>query len=118
MRDYKKIKAWELADKLTVKIYEATRSYPKEETYGLISQMRRCSVSIPANICEGSARAHQKEYLQYLYIAKSSARELEYYLHLSNKLALKSDDYKSLQTLCTETIHVLYGLIQAVSKQT
>ena len=118
MRDYRKIKAWQTADELAVKIYETTRQFPKEEMYGLTSQMRRAAVSAAANIAEGSARAHQKEYLQFLFIAKSSARELEYYIHLSNKLGyFKETEFKELEKMSTESIHILFGLIRAVSNQ-
>jgi four helix bundle protein len=61
MRDYTKIAAWQLADDLTVAIYERTRSFPKEEMYGLTSQLRRASYSVPANIVEGSARESKKD---------------------------------------------------------
>ena len=116
MRDYKKIKAWSLADQLAIKIYEITKKYPKEEMYGLISQMRRAAVSVPANIAEGSARNSHKEYLQFLFIARSSARELDYYAHLSYKLGYIGDlKFRILSDQCSETLRVLFGLIQAVS---
>ena len=116
MRDYKNIKAWQLADKLTLKIYEFTKSYPKDELYGLVSQMRRAAISVPANIAEGSARISNKDYLRFLFIARSSARELEYYIHLSHKLTYIGDmRFRELSDLCSETLRVLFGLIQAVS---
>ena len=65
MRDYRKIDAWKLADDLTVAIYQLTRVFPKEELYGLTSQLRRAACSVPANIAEGSARESQKEYLHF-----------------------------------------------------
>ncbi len=82
-RDFKKILTWQRADDLVVRIYEITQNFPKEELYGLTSQLRRAAVSVPANIVEGSSRGHKREYLQFLYIAKSSLAEVEYYLHLS-----------------------------------
>ncbi len=116
MRNYKNIKAWQLADKLAIKVYEATKSFPKEEVYGLTSQMRRAAVSVPANVAEGSGRAHNKEYLQFLFIARSSARELEYYIHLSFELEYIGDlKLRVLSEMCDETLRVLFGLIQAVS---
>ena len=66
MRDYTKIMAWRLADDLTVAIYERTRGFPKEEMYGVTSQIRRSSFSVPANIAEGASRNSQKEYLHFL----------------------------------------------------
>ena len=118
MRDYRKIKAWEASDRLTLNIYEATKRFPKDETYGLRSQMRRAAVSVPANIAEGSGRASNKEYLQYLYIARSSAREVEYYIQLSYNLGYIEDMVRrKLSELTDETLSILYGLIQSVSNQ-
>ena len=116
MRDYRKIRAWEASDRLTLKVYEATKRFPKDEMYGLTSQMRRAAVSVPANIAEGSGRASNKEYLQYLYIARSSAREVEYYVQLSFKLGYIEDMLRqNLTKLTDETLSILYGLIQSVS---
>ena len=116
IRDYKKIKAWQVADKLAVKVYETTRSYPKDEIYGLTSQIRRAAVSIAANIAEGSGRSTQKDYLHFLTIARSSAREVEYYIDLSYKLKYIGElRLRILTELCSETHRVLFGLIQAVT---
>jgi hypothetical protein len=68
MRDYMKIEAWRLADDLAVRVYEITRSFPKVERYGLTSQLRRASYSVPANIAEGSSRESKRDYLHFLYI--------------------------------------------------
>ncbi|HKI68980.1 MAG TPA: four helix bundle protein [Verrucomicrobiae bacterium] len=75
MRDYRKIEAWMLSDDLTVAVYEQTRSFPCEEMYGLTSQLRRASYSVPANIVEGSSRESKKDYLHFLYIARGSLSE-------------------------------------------
>jgi four helix bundle protein len=83
MRDYTKIEAWRLADDLTVAIYECTRSFPKEEVYGLTSQLRRAAYSVPANIVEGASRASKKDYLHFLYIARGSLSETQYFVHLA-----------------------------------
>ncbi len=82
-RDFKNIKAWQYADDLAVLAYSKTRSFPKEELYGITSQLRRAVVSVPANIAEGANREHKKEYLHFLYIARGSMAETEYLLHLS-----------------------------------
>lgn len=63
-RDYTKIKAWQLADELALLVYKATKKFPKSEIWGLTSQMRRATVSVPANIVEGSARKNRKEYMK------------------------------------------------------
>ena len=85
-RIYKNIIAWQLADQLTKLIYKATKKFPKEELYGLSSQLRRATLSVPCNIVEGSSRGTDKEYVRFLYIAKGSLSETEYLLHLSNSL--------------------------------
>ncbi len=85
---YKKLKVWQESHKLALLIYSLTRNYPKSEIFGLISQMRRAAISVPANIVEGQARKARKEFIQFLYIAKGSLVELEYFLELSLDLRL------------------------------
>ena len=75
-RDFKRIKVWQLADELVLNVYQATKTFPKEELYGIVSQLRRTAVSIPTNVAEGSPRKSNKEYLQFLYIAKGSLEKL------------------------------------------
>ena len=118
-RDFKKIGAWELADDLCVEIYGVTRRFPKEELYGLTSQIRRSAVSVPANIAEGAGRQHKKEYLHFLYIAKGSLAETRYHLHLSRRLGYLSDDeYGRLDALQNEAASTLQGLIASVQRET
>ncbi|QEC77307.1 four helix bundle protein [Mucilaginibacter ginsenosidivorax] len=100
--DYKKyieLNVWIEARKLVSEVYSATRSFPKEEQFGLSNQMRRCSVSIPSNIAEGCGRNHKKDSLQFFYIARGSLYELETQLFLSNDLnfieKLQLDKYLS-----------------------
>lgn len=114
----RKIKAWQLADRLVIEAYRVTKSFPREEIYGLTSQMRRCAVSVPANIVEGSLRKNLKEYAQFLYISMGSLGELEYYLHLANELGyLSEEQYKTLNPLREETGKTLFGLIRWVEEQ-
>jgi four helix bundle protein len=118
MRDYTKIDAWRLADDLTVAIYQATKTYPREEIYGVISQLRRASYSVPANICEGSSRESKKDYLHFLYIARGSLSETQYFIHLSRRLGYLSDaDAECLMRQTQETFACLHGLIRAVEKE-
>ena len=79
MRDYTKIEAWKLADDLTVAVYERTRAFPREEIYGLTAQLRRASYSVPANIVEGASRESKRDYLHFLYIARGSLSETQYF---------------------------------------
>ena len=92
MRDYTKIQAWKLADDLTVSLYEHTRAFPREETYGLTSQLRRASYSVPANIADGSSRESKRDYLHFLYIARGSLSETQYFIHLSKRLGYLSTE--------------------------
>jgi len=114
-RRYQSIKAWQLADNLAVAVYAVTQDLPVEERFGLISQMRRASVSVAANIAEGSSRSSRKEYFQFLSIARGSLSELRYYLHLANRLGyLNAQKHVQLDGLCDEAARVLYGLMKAV----
>ncbi|MEK6537900.1 MAG: four helix bundle protein [Nitrospirota bacterium] len=117
-RDFKNIKAWQYADDLTVLVYSKTNYFPKEELYGLTSQLRRAAASVPTNIAEGASREHKKEYLHFLYIARGSAGETRYLIHLANRLEyLKKSDYEELERLREETAKTLHGLISAVRKE-
>ncbi len=114
-RDYRKIKAWQLADDLVVLIYKSTTNFPKSELYGLISQIRRAVVSTAANIVEGASRKTKPDYSHFLYIARGSLAEVGYYIHLSKRLGfISSDEYVRLNKLQQETASTLYGLIKSV----
>jgi four helix bundle protein len=118
MRDYTKIETWKLADDLTVAVYERTRSFPKEEVYGLTSQLRRASYSVPANIVEGSSRDSKKDYLHFLYIARGSLSETQYFIHLAARLGyLSSEEAVRLHEQTKLTFGCLHGLIRAVEKE-
>jgi four helix bundle protein len=119
MRDYTKIQAWKLADDLTVAIYEITRQFPREELYGLISQIRRAMYSVPANIAEGSSRGTKRDYLHFLYIARGSLTEGQYFIDLSQRLGyLSPERSEELMGRTKQTFACLHGLIQAVEKET
>lgn len=112
MRDHSKLRAFELADEVVVLIYKFTVNFPKEELYGLTSQMRRAAVSVPSNIVESCARESQSDYLRFLYIAFGSLRELRYQLDLSKRLGFIYDQKSSLiEKKIIETEKVLNGLI-------
>jgi four helix bundle protein len=117
MRDHTKLKVFELADEVALLTYQITAGFPKEEMYGLTSQMRRAAVSVPSNIVEGCARASQKDYLRFLTIAFGSLRELHYQLNLSNRLGfLGSQDSSLIDHKVVETEKVLNGLICSLRK--
>ncbi|MGH8612004.1 MAG: four helix bundle protein [Gammaproteobacteria bacterium] len=115
MRDHKKLRAFELADSLAVEIYRITANFPKEERYGLSTQMRRAAVSIASNIVEGCARHSEAEYLHFLVVAYGSARELEYQVSLARRLGfIDNRTEPALDAACDETCRVLNGLIHAI----
>jgi len=116
MRDHTKLRAFELADEVALLVYRFTASFPKEELYGLTSQMRRAAVSIPSNIVEGCARESQADYLRFLNIAFGSLRELRYQLSLSKRLGFfHNQDFSLIEPKIIETEKVLNGLIKALS---
>ena len=118
MRDYTKIEAWRLADDLTVSVYKRTRSFPKEEMYGLTSQLRRASYSVPANIVEGASRESKKDYLHFLYIARGSLSETQYFIHLARRLNyLPQEESDMLREQTKMAFACLHGLIRAVEKE-
>jgi len=86
MRDFKKYDIWKLSHVFTLKIYELTKFYPKDEIYGVVSQIRRASSSIPTNISEGCGRDSDSEFNRFLTISLGSASEVEYLLILSKDL--------------------------------
>ncbi len=111
LKSYKNLKVWNKAYELTLKIYQITRYFPKEETYGLTSQMRRASTSIIANIAEGSGKNHIGEFIQFISIAIGSCNELEVYLELSIDLNyLKKKEYEKLNIIHVEISKMLFGL--------
>jgi four helix bundle protein len=118
MRDYKKIKAWQLADQLVFKVYETTQDFPREERYGLTSQLRCSVVSVPTNICEGASRQHKRDYLNFLYIARGSLMETEYLLSLALRFQfLRPERNQSISELLNQVQSKLYGLIRSVESE-
>ena len=117
MRDHTTLRAFQLADELAIHIYRISLNFPKEEMFGLTSQMRRCAVSVPSNIVEGSARESHAEYLRFLEIAFGSLRELHYKFGLALRLGYiyetKTDD---LESKLTETEKVLGSLVRSLRK--
>ena len=100
MHNLKELKIWNKAMDLSVEVYKVTLNFPKEEIYGLTSQIKRSAISIPSNISEGAARNSNKEFVHFLGIANGSSYELQTQLIISNKLNLSSDE--TLQSLLKE----------------
>ena len=113
MRDFRGLKVWEKAHQLTLAVYHATRSFPKEERYGLTRDLRRSVASVPTNIAEGCGRDTERELHRFLSIAAGSASETEYQLLLARDLGhLAADAYQSLHSSTTEVKRMLTGFMQ------
>jgi len=115
MRDYRKLRAFELADQLALAIYKCTKSFPREELFGLTSQIRRAAVSAPSNIVEGCAKSSQADYARFLEIAYGSVCEVEYQLSLAERLGyLELQSASETTSLANETGRVLNGLLRSL----
>lgn len=115
MSDYKKLKVWEDAHKFTIDIYNITKKFPNNEQYGLTSQIRRSSSSIPTNIVEGCGQLDNGNLIRFLGIAKGSAFETEYQLLLSKDLNyITNEEYKLLLAKIQSIIHMLIALIKSL----
>lgn len=118
MKDFRDLKVWVKAHELTLKTYRITASFPKEERFGLISQIRRCCVSIPANIAEGCGRRGNGEFHRFLQTSSGSASELEYHFLLTKDLGfVDSVEYEDCQRRVVEVKRMLAGLIKKVEAE-
>ena len=117
IESYKDLIVYQKGYQLSLEIYRVTNNFPKEELYGIVSQMRRAAISIPCNIAEGYRRGHRKEYIQFLYIAQGSCGELETLLSLSKDLRfLDEQTFNNLYQSQDEISRLLRGLIFSLSK--
>jgi four helix bundle protein len=108
-QDYHELIVWQRAIELTVCIYKLTRSFPKEELYGLISQMRRASVSVASNIAEGRGRITPGEFRQFLGLAQGSTYELQTQLLVARKLGMGSDENLNEAELLSDEVSKMLG---------
>ena len=119
-RRFEDLAVWRKAHQLTIEIYRITKSYPREEKFGLVSQMRRAAVSIPANIAEGFKKRGQKNKANFYNIAQGSLEELRYYITLSKDLGYlsKADSKQSIvdkvEAAVDEVGKVLHSLVKAI----
>jgi four helix bundle protein len=115
VKDFHELKVWQKAHQLTLAVYQVTTAFPEEELYGLTSQLRRCSASIPANLAEGCGRNGDAEFARFCSIARS-ASELEYHLLLAKDLKLiKPKDHAELSQRATELKRMLTALLQKLN---
>lgn len=115
MRDFRQIKVWERAHSLTLEIYKSTSLFPREELYGLTTQLRRSCASIPANIAEGFGRGGNAEIARFLQIGMGSAYEVEYHILLARDLELLTNTvYEQLERKVVEVKRMLAALLVKV----
>jgi four helix bundle protein len=113
MEDFKKLVVWTKSHQFTLAVYQHTRKFPKEEMYGLTSQLRRASASIGANIAEGCGRRSDAEMKRFLQIARGSANEVEYHLLLARDLQyLPAEEFNDLEGKMHEVQRMLASLVQ------
>ena len=116
IRNYTDLIAWQKAMTLTESVYRTTKTMPREELYGLRSQMRRAAVSIPSNIAEGQGRRTDGEFLHLLSISHGSVRELETQVMLANRLEFLTDDHsRVVLEQCGEVGRLLNGLMNSIA---
>jgi four helix bundle protein len=115
VQHYRELKVWQAAMDLAEQCYQATKLFPKEELFGLTSQIRRAAASVPANIAEGQGRQHAKEFLNFLSNARGSLLELETHLLLSQRVGLLTQQtLNRLLSLCDQISRMLAGLCRAL----
>lgn len=118
MRNYRDLQVWDKAHNLTLALYRVSRGFPREETYGITSQLRRAAVSIGANLAEGCGRRTSSELARFVRIAMGSASELDYHLLLSRDLGLMNDDdFMRAATDLTEVRKMLTSFLNSVEEQ-
>ena len=111
MKTFRDLKVWQKAHTLVLKIYEITKIFPREERFGLISQLRRSAISIPTNIVEGFKRKGNRDYAHFLNLADASLEETKYHILLSRDLKfVNNEEIKEINDMCDEVGRMLNGL--------
>jgi four helix bundle protein len=116
IRTFRDLRAWEEAHKLVLEVYQVTKGFPDDERYGLVSQMRRAAVSVPANIAEGFKRRGIQEKLRFYNVAEGSLEETKYFLILSTDLGYVSSN-DDLMAQAETTGRLLNGLIKSTERR-
>ncbi len=117
MNTHKDLIIWQRSIDFVTKIYKETSNFPKEEVYGLVSQLRRAAVSVPSNIAEGAARNSDKEYVRFLFIARGSASEIETQLLIAENLGYIELSKNTLKEDLLEMSRMLTSLINKISQR-
>lgn len=120
MRDHRNLRAFQLADELAMLIYRDTAGFPKEELFGLTSQIRRAAVSVASNIAEGCGRSTDTDFLRFLDMANGSLRELQHQISLAQRLGYlpSQSSLPNDNSILFETGRVLHGLIRSMRVNT
>ena len=118
VRGYRDLLVWQDSMDLVVKIYRTTSTFPKEERYSLVDQLRRAAISVPSNIAEGQGRSRTGDYLRHLSVAVGSLNELETQIQIATRLEYISEDVqKQLLDSCTSIGRMLAGLIRSLKRR-
>ena len=113
--NFDKLLVWQRAHLLVLKIYEVTNSFPKEEIWGLTSQIRRAAVSVPSNIVEGKARGSRKDFKRFLLVARGSLEEVKYQSLLAKELKyMNEEQYEEITVMIEDVGRLLGGMIKRV----
>src|SRR5688572_10460639 len=115
MKDFRQLKVWEKSHQVALAVYKSTAKFPREERYGLTSQIRRASMSIPTNIAEGCGRNTDADFARFLQMAMGSASETEYQLLLAHDLGfINKEQYDKLNIDVTEVKRMLASLLKTL----
>ena len=115
---YRQLEVWQIAIDLVEKCYQMTSTFPREEIYGLTSQIRRAAVSVPSNLAEGQARGTTKEFLRFISISRGSLAELETQLYIAHRIKLIDEPYlKTILALTDRIGRMLAGLRSALRRK-
>jgi four helix bundle protein len=115
MKDFRQLKVWEKSHQLALAVYKETKKFPKEELYGLTSQIRRASMSVPTNIAEGCGRNTDKDFARFIQVSMGSASETEYQLILARDLEfISQDSYEKLHNNVEEVKRMLASLLKTL----
>ena len=117
-RSYKDLRVWQRSTDLAMEVYALSKNFPKDELYGLTSQIRRASISIPSNIAEGSERKANRDFLRFIRIASGSLAEVETQLYMALRFGyIAEEEYKNVQPLMAEIGRMLNGFANNLAEQ-
>ncbi len=117
-KPHKRLNAWKESIALVMLVYELTKQFPKNELFGLISQIRRAAISIPGNVAEGAARQSRREFIQFLYIARGSLSEVDTYTEIAGRLgSIEKETMGLVEKKLMDVDKILTGFIQSLKRK-